>query len=576
MRGFGWSGRVLSLVLCVACGGKAEKDGPVVEVPSAGASGAATASGGSGGAPSTTATGGVLATTGGVVAAGGVVAWGGTAGATATGGAAPRPEPGTELWFSRGYVVLSTKGYWNLLTDLFSVAPPAWESFSPWELFDFIETPKFTGDAQLSVVPAQVLATVSNEQLLAGLGCSELDAQCAELTATGFARRMWRREVTPAEAEASMQTFLDAAPDSEMTALRAMVQDILEARDAYSLPVLGTEVSPGKYELSDVELAGLLAIAVTGTPPDEALLDEAARGDLDLEGELERLLESEGARRRIDLLIRKWFNVRNADQLWLNEDEPELSESMLEETRLFIENLVFDERAPVSSLVTAPFSFIDGRLAELYGFDSPAGAKFERVELGDTRRRGIPGQASFLTATSPDGRLSYILRGLVPLHLLCDNLPPSPPELVFPIPPQPGVQSRREQFDAATGEALCVGCHRVMNPVAYSFDHFDERGAYVEVDPNGFPVDSTGVVTTFRGSTFEFDDSADLMEQWSKTPEYSECFVRNAVGYLVGLPDGDPAVLDYVARAHEPGDDEQVLTAIRTFVKSDHFRYRKQ
>jgi hypothetical protein len=567
MRGFGWSGRVLSLVLCVACGGKAEKDGPVVEVPSAGASGAATASGGSGGASVTPTTGGVPAT-GGVVAAGGQT--------TSTGGAPPRPEPGTELWFSRGYMVLSGDAYWDLLTELFSVTAPAPFDPSGWGPLGFTATAPRAVDFDLSDVPAQVLANVSDEQLLAALGCSEANAECAELAATGFARRMWRREVTPEELAVLMQSFSSATPGMESVALGAVVRRILEAPDARTLPALGTEVSPGKYELSDLELAGLLAISVTGQPPDDALLDAAAEGALDLGDELDRLLEGDGARRHLALLIQRWFSLREARQLWIYEDEPALAESMFEETRLFIENLVFDEPAPVSSLVTAPFSFVDGRLAELYGFDSPAGAKFERVELGDTRRRGIPGQASFLTATSRDGRLSYILRGLVPLHVLCDNLPPSPPELVFPIPPQPGVQSRREQFDVATGEALCVGCHRVMNPVAYSFDHFDERGAYVEVDPNGFPVDSTGVVTTFRGSTFEFDDSADLMEQWSKTPEYSECFVRNAVGYLVGLPDGDPAVLDYVARGHEPGDDEQVLTAIRTFVKSDHFRYRKQ
>jgi hypothetical protein len=516
----------------------------------------------------------VTPTTGGVPATGGVVAAGGQT--TSTGGTPPRPEPGTELWFSRGYLLLSAGAYWDLLTEQFSVTAPAPFDRDVWGPLSFSATAPRARFIGLSDVPAQVLANVSDEQLLATLGCSEADAECAELAATGFARRMWRRDVTPEESAVLMQSFSSATPGTESVALRAVVRRILEAPDAHALPALGTEVSPGKYELSDLELAGLLAISVTGQPPDDALLDAAAEGALDLGDELDRLLEGDGARRHLALLIQRWFSLREARQLWIYEDQPALAESMFEETRLFIENLVFDEPAPVSSLVTAPFSFVDGRLAELYGFDSPAGAKFERVELGDTRRRGIPGQASFLTATSRDGRLSYILRGLVPLHVLCDNLPPSPPELVFPIPPQPGVQSRREQFDVATGEALCVGCHRVMNPVAYSFDHFDERGAYVEVDPNGFPVDSTGVVTTFRGSTFEFDDSADLMEQWSKTPEYSECFVRNAVGYLVGLPDGDPAVLDYVARGHEPGDDEQVLTAIRTFVKSDHFRYRKQ
>ena len=568
MRGFGWSGRVLSLALCVACGGKAEKDGPVVEEPSAGASGAATASGGSGGASVTPTTGGVPAT-GGVVAAGGQT--------TSTGGAPPRPEPGTELWFSRGYLVLSAGAYWDLLTELFSVTAPAPFDRDVWGPLSFSATAPRAVDLGLSDVPAQVLDNVSDEQLLAALGCSEADAECAELAATGFARRMWRRDVTPEESAVLMQSFSSATPGTESVALGAVVRRILEAPEAYVLPALGTEVSPGKYELSELELAGLLAISVTGQPPDEALLDAAAEGALDLDAELDRLLEVDGARRHLALLIQQWFSLREARQLWIYEDEPALADSMVEETRLFIENVVFDEPAPVSSLATAPFSFVDGRLAELYGLDSPSGDRFERVDLGETRRRGIPGQASYLTATAYKEGASYVQRAHAPLKLICEQLPP-PPSSVPPLPlPEPmDSGSERTRLDKMTADPACASCHRVMNPILFSFAHFDGRGAYTDVDRSGFPVDSTGAITTFEGSTFDFEDSADLMEQLAKTPQYSECFVRNVAGWLVGLSNDDPAVLDYVARAHEPGDDEQVLAAIRKFVNSDHFRYRKK
>jgi hypothetical protein len=564
---------VLSLALCVACGGKAEKDGPVVEGPSAGGSGAVTASGGSGGASVTPTTGGAVATTGGVLAAGGVVAAGGQT--TSTGGAPPRPEPGTELWFSRGYLVLSANAYWDLLTELFSLDVPTPFGRRAWGPLIFSVAVPRAGDADPSNMPAQVLAEVSDEQLLETIDCSEADAQCAELAATRFARRLWRRDVTPEESDALMQSFSSATPGTERVALRALVQSILEAPDAYALPVLGTEVSPGKYELSELELAGLLAISVTGQPPDEALLDAAAQGAVDLDAELDRLLEGDEARRHLALLIHQWFSLRGARELWIYEDEPALADSMVEETRLFIENVVFDEPAPVSSLATAPFSFIDGRLAELYGLDSPSGESFQRVELGDTRRRGIPGQASFLTSTSFAESPSYVQRGVAPLQLICENLPPPPPDVVQePPPPAPG--SRRSRYETMTSAPVCASCHGVMNPLAFSFEHFDERGAFIEIDPSGFAVDSSGELTTFFGSRFEFEDSADLMDQLSKTPQYSECFVRNAVGWLVGLGNGDPAVLDYVARGHDPGDDEQVLAAIRTFVNSDHFRYRKR
>jgi hypothetical protein len=115
-----------------------------------------------------------------------------------------------------------------------------------------------------------------------------------------------------------------------------------------------------------------------------------------------------------------------------------------------------------------------------------------------------------------------------------------------------------------------------MNPVAFAFDRFNEEGRSVELDRAGFPIDSSGALTTFNGSPLEFADSAELTDQMSKLAAYSECFVRNAAGWLVGLGDADPAVLDYVARGHTQGDDAQVLPLIRRFVTSDHFRYRKQ
>lgn len=587
MRCFG-SGRVAALVLsfCAACGGKAEKDGPILDAPSAGASGTAAASGGSGGT-SPTAKGGAPAASGGVVAAGGataaggVNATGGTAGvasggqATATGGAAPRPEPGTELWFSRGYAILSGVAYRELLFGEFSLPAPARGTAESWDTFGFTPAPPSVDALTPAYLASEFLADVSDEQLLDGLGCSAADARCAEFTANRFARHMWRRAVTPEESAALMTMFSDAAPGSEVAALRAILDRILRAPDAYTLPLQGTEVAPGRYELSDTELAGLLAMAITGRPPDDALLDSATQGALDLDAELERLLESDAARDRMDLLIRKWFYLRNAEELWVYQEDPALAESMLGETRRFIDNVVFDEPAPVSSLVTAPFSFVNARLVELYGVGSASGTEFERVDLGATRRRGIPGQASFLTSTSLETRPSYVERAYVPLRLICEDLPPAPPD-VSPPPPPPVLGSRRAQFDALTAGASCAGCHRVMNPIAYSFEHFDERGAYIDTDPNGFPVDSSGSITTFSGLPLEFDDSADLMERIAKMPAFSECFVRNAVGWLVGLGNADPAVLDYVARGHEPGDDEEVLAAIRRFVSSDHFRFRKQ
>jgi hypothetical protein len=114
-----------------------------------------------------------------------------------------------------------------------------------------------------------------------------------------------------------------------------------------------------------------------------------------------------------------------------------------------------------------------------------------------------------------------------------------------------------------------------MNPVFFAFEHFDAVGAHRELD-NGYPIDTAGSVTIASARTFEFTDSAELVEQMGSEPAFTDCLVSTAVAELVGLSAHDSAVQDYVARAHVSGDGAQLLDVLREFIVSEHFRFRRE
>src|SRR5690606_4621620 len=111
-------------------------------------------------------------------------------------------------------------------------------------------------------------------------------------------------------------------------------------------------------------------------------------------------LETERAKETLANFVEGWIEV---DKLYSKaKDESvmplpaELRESMVRETREMFVN-TFAEGGTLSDLFTAKHSYIDQRLASLYGLNG-FGQNFERVDMTETNRpAGILGHASFLT-----------------------------------------------------------------------------------------------------------------------------------------------------------------------------------
>src|SRR5690606_9525610 len=93
------------------------------------------------------------------------------------------------------------------------------------------------------------------------------------------------------------------------------------------------------------------------------------------------------------------------------------------ELTLFVDSIFREDRS-VTDLLTAKHTFLNERLALLYGIKNVKGDRFRRVELEDSVRWGLLGKGAVLMGTSYPNRTSPVLRGAFVLeHIL--GTPPS-------------------------------------------------------------------------------------------------------------------------------------------------------
>jgi len=165
------------------------------------------------------------------------------------------------------------------------------------------------------------------------------------------------------------------------------------------------------------------------------------------------------------------------------------------EVELLLDSIIREDRS-VLDLLTADYTFVDERLARHYGIPNIRGSRFRRVELGDSPRRGLLGQGSFLTVTSAGNRTSPVKRGKWILENLLGAPVPSPP---------PGVETNleksvahgatptsvRQRLEQHRANPSCAACHAVMDPIGFSLEPFDLIGKLRDSD-EGVPVNATG------------------------------------------------------------------------------------
>jgi len=251
---------------------------------------------------------------------------------------------------------------------------------------------------------------------------------------------------------------------------------------------------------------------------------------------------------------------------------PAVQQAMLDETSAFVQNVAFGGDGRLATFLGAPYSYINGALASLYGVQA-SGTALQRTNLNPAQRAGLLTQASFLALTGSPAGSNPVRRGkAVYTKLLCHTLPPPPPNVPAPAPASAG-GTTRQRFEAHDQNPCASGCHRSMDPIGFAFENFDGIGQYRTMD-NGLPVDATGSIT-LDGTAQTFNDAVGLMALLAKSPEVRTCFAGEWSRYGLSRVDtpADAASLQATAAAFssDAASLQNLMAAVATMRS---FRYR--
>jgi hypothetical protein len=308
-------------------------------------------------------------------------------------------------------------------------------------------------------------------------------------------------------------------------------------------------------------IAGRLSYFVWDSMPDDELFRAAASGTLDtpegVDKQIRRMLDDPRARQAVDEFTSEWLRfdlVTSAvkDRTIFPQFTPELAAAMTEETRRLVDDVVWNDRN-FMDLFRAGYSYLNSDLAALYELPAPAN-EFGRVAFpAESDRSGILGQGTFLASTSKPGETSPTVRGyFIRQQFLCQEIPDPPPGTNSNLPPVTAArpQTNRDRLQEHVQNAVCKGCHSMMDPVGLGFEKFDAIGRRREKQAITFlpehhganryakpvtvelVVDTHGVVAGMKDGTF--DSPKALGAILGASGECQECIVKQLFRYAWG------------------------------------------
>ena len=297
----------------------------------------------------------------------------------------------------------------------------------------------------------------------------------------------------------------------------------------------------GAYRISDIELASRLSFFIWSSIPDDELLDVAAQGKLHepriLELQVRRMLGDARAQALVTNFASQWLGLRRIDSVAPDPStypqfDGNLREAFKRETELFLESQLRDDRSVVD-LLTANYTFLNERLARLYGVPNVYGSHFRRVELPDDRRSGLLGHGSLLTVTSYATRTAPTIRGKWILETFLGAPPPPPPPDVTALAEEnqgTEVASVRARLEQHRKNPACASCHALMDPLGFGLENFDSIGKWRTEDANA-PIDASGI---FLDGT-NFNGPAELRQMLLKHRDsFVATFTEKLLTYALG------------------------------------------
>jgi len=313
--------------------------------------------------------------------------------------------------------------------------------------------------------------------------------------------------------------------------------------------------------------------------PDASLLEMADSGALSTTEDLRqlsfRMMLDARAQTGVGDFYRWWLDLdqvaslaaggQTKDATLFPQFNAALASSMASETQTFGTYVTLDGDGLLATLLSAPFTFVNQALAEVYKLDGITGPALRRVALDPSERVGLLTQPGLLALNSHAAVTSPVLRGYFWYRkLLCRpplEEPPGIPPLDFMTQPLT-MRQRLVQHDSMP---FCSGCHSLLDPIGLALEHFDPIGQFRATD-QGLPIDTAGQYANEAGGEEYFADvpqlAGDLSSVFSRA-----CMERQWMEYAVGrslTPQDQPALVEVDASFEASGNLRDLIAALTT------------
>ncbi len=498
-----------------------------------------------------------------------------------------------------GYMVvrrLNRPEYNNTVKDLLGTTLTPADTFPGDDLGDDFDTV----GASLSLAPEYVVAYEAAATTLINDLFADATRQktvvtcdvttgdsCAQAILTAFARRAWRRPATSDEVLAMMAPWtaaktLGATPTDGIKA--ALTGVLISPFFLYMLEMDPNPASGPVRRLNPYELATRLSYSLWSSMPDATLSAAADAGqlttDAQVTAQINRMLADPRADSLLDNFSANWLDFvsldsHDVDPMLFPSYSSAVETSMKGEARRYMQEFLHNP-LNVSGILNSRFTFVDATLASYYGLTRTGATNatdFVKVDTTGTQRQGLLTLGSFLTTTSYANRTSPVRRGeYVFRRLMCDDVPPPPPNVPQLSEMVVVGQTLRQRMEAHRNNPACSTCHSLMDPIGFGLENYDGIGEYRTTD-NGLPVDSSGVLpdgTTFNGAI-------QLGGILAKDPRLPQCVTQKFMTFAIGRllnQSSDGQWIGYLS-AQAQATDGSLASIIRTVLLSDAFRSRQ-
>ena len=365
-------------------------------------------------------------------------------------------------------------------------------------------------------------------------------------------------------------------------------------------------------DVDEYSLASRLSYFLWSTMPDDELIRLAGSGELrkNLAGQIQRMTADPRADNMVRNFTGQWLQARDVDGIAINarvvlardkgeereievrrkriqelfaipveERTPEqkeemkkmfaefrkrgagleldrdLREAMKRETELFFTHIFREDRS-VTELIDSDYTFLNEKLAGLYGIPGVSGPEMRRVALpADSPRGGVLTHGSVLVVTSNPDRTSPVKRGLFVLENILGAPAPPPPANVPALEAaekdfhdrQPTL---REALELHREKPLCAGCHARMDPIGLAFENFNAMGMWREMERKQ-PIDTAGQLIT--GESFHGVRELKRILVENHRLDFYRCLTEKMLTFAIGrgLEYYDVETVDRIVRRLE-------------------------